>query len=314
MGNSFSDPALILSGAVGTAELADGAVTEDKHDAASKKDTVSGVAALDSSGNLLSKGALVYLPRDGTNNIIVMERTAGEQALKITRTGAADFDAYINETAGYSQLQTASMKNIASGIVGLDAQKLIGGGIHSAFNLLKIYDASANSTFTEALTGTGVITASIANGTVQVSCPVNADTARFYLTTKIALSALPRIIIFKVNSITMAGGGTNYMEFGLAATSGAAADRVVLESENGGTSWNFVTYAAAATSTAIDAPVAGDVFIIYAANDRCVLFKNGAFIAAHTTELPTDAISPMANVYNAAASGAGNQITLGFMG
>jgi microcystin-dependent protein len=108
---TYSDPALILPGAVGQTEL----------DAASKKDVVGGVAALDASGFLLAKGAGILFPRTGSNDVHIYERTSGEEAYAFHRVGADDYTFYIKESNVWKRFQTESMKSVANGIAGLDA-------------------------------------------------------------------------------------------------------------------------------------------------------------------------------------------------
>ena len=104
---TYSDPALILPGAVGQTEL----------DAASKKDVVGGVAALDASGFVLAKGAGVAFPRNGSDDVHIYERTAGEEAYAFHRVGADDYTFYIKESNVWKRFLTESMNvcRISSG-------------------------------------------------------------------------------------------------------------------------------------------------------------------------------------------------------
>jgi hypothetical protein len=94
---------------------------DTQHFGSAKRDTNSGLAGLGSSGYLLAKGEAILLPRDGTNAIYIMERTSNEISTKIIRIGANDYDGYLRESAGLKQIQTESMKDVASGIASLDA-------------------------------------------------------------------------------------------------------------------------------------------------------------------------------------------------
>jgi len=112
--SSFSDPALIMPGSV----------DETAHAAASKKDTAGGVAAQESTtGNVVATGSSIKLTRTGANNIYVHERTSNEEALYLNRVAANDYDAFILEGGIGKQIQTESMKNVASGIAGLDTNR-----------------------------------------------------------------------------------------------------------------------------------------------------------------------------------------------
>ena len=108
---TYSDPALILPGAVGQTEL----------DAASKKDVASGVAALDAAGALLVPGSKIYYTRDGSDDVHIYERTSDEEAYAFHRVGADDYTFHVKESNVWKRMQTESMKNVANGIAGLDA-------------------------------------------------------------------------------------------------------------------------------------------------------------------------------------------------
>lgn len=108
---TYTDPALILPGAVGQTEL----------DASSKKDVVGGVAALDASGFLLAKGAGILFPRTGSNDVHIYERTSEEEAYAFHRAGADDYTFFIKESNVWKRFQTESMKDVVNGIAALDA-------------------------------------------------------------------------------------------------------------------------------------------------------------------------------------------------
>lgn len=91
----------------------------------SMKDVVNGIAGLDSLGNLLIVGYQIYLARDGSDNIVIRERTSGENTTYWNRLGVNDYVQYILESAGYSRVLTESLKDAANGIAGLDASALI---------------------------------------------------------------------------------------------------------------------------------------------------------------------------------------------
>lgn len=74
----------------------------------SEKDSNSGYAALSSGGNLLAPGPVLYLTRDGSEDIILAERTASEYAFKLRRDGATDFTAYVRKTAGWEDILSTS--------------------------------------------------------------------------------------------------------------------------------------------------------------------------------------------------------------
>lgn len=102
------------------------AVHDDgQHTGSAKRDAANGLAGLDSNGNVLAPGAGAYFARDGTNQIILYERTSGEGWLNVVRDGAQNFRALLKNAGSSSVIQLANMKNAASGIAGLDAQSRI---------------------------------------------------------------------------------------------------------------------------------------------------------------------------------------------
>lgn len=197
---------------------------------------------------------------------------------------------------------------IASRLIDIPSNKLIDGGVITDFNLLKIYSTNI---FTETLAGTGDIVENLANGTLQATCPANDDDAYFLEIYKIALSLLPRIAVFKVNTIAVVGGSTEIF-FGFSAQMPANNHRVWIKLTSG--TWYFESgNTVTVQQTVITAPAAGDVFIIYATSGRCSLFKNGSHIATHTTNIPTNVIGHVAGIATASGQGTGSELTLGFM-
>ena len=88
-------------------------------------DVANGLAKLDANGSLLVPNGKVVIPIDDTNNIEFWERTNNENYLLVSRSAANDFDIYIRESGSIKQIQTEGHKDVASGIVGLDANGLI---------------------------------------------------------------------------------------------------------------------------------------------------------------------------------------------
>lgn len=91
------------------------------HTGSAKRDTANGVAGISASGNILSPAAGVNLTRSGADEIYVNERTSGEMAMSIKRTGANTYTLYNNTVAGGKIIQDSSMKDVVSGIVAQDA-------------------------------------------------------------------------------------------------------------------------------------------------------------------------------------------------
>jgi len=72
----------------------------------SERDANSGYPILDSAGGLLVKGSTISAARNGSNEVLVNERTSGESAIKVTRSSANTFVVYINYGSAWKQLLT----------------------------------------------------------------------------------------------------------------------------------------------------------------------------------------------------------------
>ncbi len=98
------------------------AVHDDgQHTGSAKRDTASGVAGLNDGGDVIAPGNEVKLTRDANNDIAISENQSGDWAITARRTAANTYTLYNNTAAGGKIIQDSSMKNIASGIAGLDA-------------------------------------------------------------------------------------------------------------------------------------------------------------------------------------------------
>jgi hypothetical protein len=94
------------------------------------KDRVSGYAALDAAGALLVPGSKIYYTRDGSDDVHIYERTSDEEAYAFHRVGADDYTFFVKESNVWKRMQTESMKDVANGIAGLDANaRLVAGRI-----------------------------------------------------------------------------------------------------------------------------------------------------------------------------------------
>lgn len=274
------------------------------HVGSAKRDTVYGVAALEGNGSIIAQGWSIYLARDGANDIALRERTSDEAAMVIRRTGANAYTMYNNTVAGGKILQDSSMKNIASGIAGLGTILQLSGAVTALFNLAKL---GGTNLFTNNVIGTGNVVFNTGLGTIQLNIPANADTAETELKDAIALTLLPRICMFKINALTIAGAAT-MVNIGFKTPAGSHAARI--RTVNGGTNWVFTTVGAGTTDTAIAAVSVNDVFLIYASSGRCSLWKNGAHVVTHTTNIPTNPVSPMVELWTDIGQGAGNTLTV----
>lgn len=126
----------------------------------SQKDAVGGYAALDAAGALLVPGSKIYYTRDGSDDVHIYERTSDEEAYAFHRVGADDYTLHVKESNVWERAQTESMKDVASGIAGLDAN----------IKLLKatqsFIDLEAVDTQYYAATGTCVDPQRINNGSI----------------------------------------------------------------------------------------------------------------------------------------------------
>lgn len=84
-----------------------GSHDDSSHQGSAKRDAYNGVAGLDANGKILAQGQTIYLKRDGSEDIYLAERSDSEQAVRIRRAAANDYDMYLNEAGGsYNQLLT----------------------------------------------------------------------------------------------------------------------------------------------------------------------------------------------------------------
>ncbi|MFA7171662.1 MAG: hypothetical protein WC180_06745 [Candidatus Paceibacterota bacterium] len=104
-----------------------GLATHDdtKHVGSAKRDIAGGVAGLDSFGNLSIPGGLLNLDNigGGVTGIVISSDTYA--ALRLSRLSVKNYVGYIAQYGAYSIIQTERMKNIASGIAGLDLNALL---------------------------------------------------------------------------------------------------------------------------------------------------------------------------------------------
>lgn len=196
-----------------------------------------------------------------------------------------------------------------------DAQKLLAStAILPPFNLLKLYNTTM---FVQTLSGTGSITPSLANGTLQLSTPANNDDTFTVESAKYAITDLPRIAVFKVNSITV-NGATTQIAFGLGTGTSMIGTNQHLSvvTPDGGTNW-YASRSAGVTET--QNPITGgvaanDVFVFYISTSYTALWKNGTLVVGGSANVPTVAIGHAAEILTTVGLGANSQITLGFMG
>ena len=106
----------IANSNVTTAKIANGAITQTLVDSSLKRDTGSGVAALDSSGNCLALGPGLWLTRNGSNVILLVERTSSEEALVMTRVATHSFTYGVWANGTVQPIVTRNEVNFSSSI------------------------------------------------------------------------------------------------------------------------------------------------------------------------------------------------------
>lgn len=123
-----------------------GAHDDAMHQGSAKRDVADGVAGLDSNGIVLAPGYGVMLTRSGLGNILIYERTSGEDALRLNRAGANDYIGAILSGGAHSTIQLENMKDAVSGIASLDAS---GHLLIPAYRIYAARGASGQVTFRE---------------------------------------------------------------------------------------------------------------------------------------------------------------------
>jgi len=104
-----------------------GLATHDdtKHVGSAKRDVAGGVAALDNNGNLSIPGYFCIIPPDISGRSSFVSRYDFREGFNIRKIASYDYHLNIYEGGVETRVQTASMKNIASGIAGLDLNALL---------------------------------------------------------------------------------------------------------------------------------------------------------------------------------------------
>jgi hypothetical protein len=103
-------------------------------------DAANGIAGLNAFGEVLANGSKIHLKRSGINEIILHERTSGEDSLIIVRVGANDYTGYLKSGGSSSKIQLENMKNTVGGFSGLVATPASASATGTAGQIA--YDAS----------------------------------------------------------------------------------------------------------------------------------------------------------------------------
>jgi len=268
------------------------AVHDDgQHFGTSKRDTVGGVAGLDASGHLLALAYRIYAARGGSEQVTFRERTSDERMMRLIRNGANDYEERINVGGVEKVVQHEGMKNVASGIAGLDANILLEpfvhrGGLEEYSNHLGAVD-----NFTEVqVAGNGVATPDVANHEMDLSTGVGAVGYAAFNSKKLwTFGVVPIVSSFLIQNLVSGAGPSRASKVGFDAdfTDMALQDGAHFRQANSG-AWNVETHLAGAqTTTGIDPLANGDLVSIVATSSAVMFYKNRVLLVTHDTNIPT---------------------------
>jgi hypothetical protein len=291
----------------------------DRIQTASMKDVVSGIAALGAGGQLLAPGPDIELTRNGSENIEVVERTSGDIVYRWTRIGANDYECRINCGGVACIIQNDSMKDIAGGIAGLDANVMLSPAV--MYPCLEEYNnhLGATDNFTQTATaGNGVAAADAANHEMDLSSGAGAvGYATFNTKRTYTPSAEPLVANLLIQNIVNGAGGNRLTFLGLVGDwANVSVGHYAVISQEGDDSWAARSWDTAnLESTAITALSNGDFVTIVVTTSVVYFFVNGALVATHSTYVPSGAMSlgGLTSCTPLAATGA-RQISIDMMG
>ena len=153
-----------------------GLATHDdtKHVGSAKRDIAGGVAGLDSFGNLSIPGGLLNLDNigGGVTGIVISSDTYA--ALRLSRLSVKNYVGYIAQYGAYSIIQTERMKNIASGIAGLDLNARIP-VLQSVYNPVQYINCNGVVDAALEVSGTGTYAVSQDVTNYSILCDAGAD-------------------------------------------------------------------------------------------------------------------------------------------
>lgn len=255
------------------------------------KDVFSGIAALGAGGQLLAPGPDIELTRDGSENIEVVERTSGDIVYRWTRIGANDYECRINCGGVACIIQNDSMKDIAGGIAGLDANVQLDvlqmrPCVEEYSNHLGVID----DFITANVAGNGVVAADAANHEIDVTTGANAIGHGTIHTKKTyTLGTKPLVCNMLVQNLVTGTSNVNTKTMlGLMSmVTGVGTNHSAVFHQDSAGDWFTLTCAAACTSNGIADVTNGDLLTIVATSSAVLFFVNGTLVQTHTTNLPT---------------------------
>jgi hypothetical protein len=267
---------------------------DGQHTGSAKRDTASGVAGLDSDGDVIAPGKSIELTRDVSDYITIRERTSNEGAFSLERVGVSDYAGYIRESAGNSLIQTASMKNVANGIAGLDANLLVPGqepAEHYENNMI----TTGGLTNMEVQLKNGAahdVTYDSINLEIDLTSG-NAAVGYEGVRTKptFALGTRPMVVNYWLKNIVN-GTGNIVSIYGLSSdfTAQVPADAAGLRQSSDGT-WHLWTRTGGAETLSANLNiVSGDRIQLILTSAKVELYVNAVLVATHTTNISANAM------------------------
>lgn len=267
---------------------------EQKIQVSTDKDVVNGIAALDASGFIQAAGAGIAFPRNGSDDVHIYERTSGEEAYAFHRTAANDYTFYIKESNVWRRFQTETMKDVANGIAGLDANILLNPAVHAVG--LEEYSNHLGATDNFTTTGTagnGVAATDAANHKMDLSSGITIiGDAHFETKKALPMSSKPIIANFVVQNIVIGAGGGRVSYVGLGENWAALSTNhyAVFKSDSVGdwfaSSYDGFGYEGGAVSTVVN----GDVLTIVTSSAKTEFYINGTLEITHIVRIPSNAV------------------------
>lgn len=283
------------------------------------KDVVNGIAALDAAGSLLLPGSKMYYTRDGSDDVHIYERTSNEEAYAFHRVGANDYTFFVKESNVWKRMQTESMKDVANGIAGLDANVQL--DVLQMRSCLEEYSnhLGAVDNFTQTFANLNAsATADATNHEMDLSTGItNAGYAYFQTKKTFPPSTKPLLCNILIQNIVSGAGGVRETHIGFCENfaSPSIYHRATFYQINDG-SWRVGSYDGSTVEyTNITALSNGDHTTIVVTSAKVIFLVNGAIVATHTTNIPSNGLRLGAQVYDSMGNATtAREISIDMMG
>jgi hypothetical protein len=274
-------------------EIITGAASR-KVQTAEQKDAVNGIAALDAGGNVLAPGYRFTAARGAAEQITIRERTSAERVFRWIRIGVDDYEARVNVGGVEKVVQHEGMKDVASGIAGLDANVLLPPALLPLCMEEYSNHLGAVDNFTQTGTaGNGTANTDAANHEMDLSTGVTV-TGKAYFASKrgFAAAARPIVVNMLIQNIVMGAGGNREVATGLAENwaSFSGTHHAAFYSANTG-AWVCTSFDGAGVENTSISPLSnGDMVSIVLSTSSVKFLVNAALVATHSTRIPTNAV------------------------